>query len=316
MGEYPGVPRSPKSPLHILVVHSEAASAVSSTMQAAHHTVKTAGNLEEASLSLGRERFDLVIAPTGHGDVGPLANAAHRHGVPLWIVGRHEALLELGEEADAVDEFLQFPVVPLVLRRRLALYQERRDFYRRQTQLENLLRENASQDPLTRLPNRHFAMQHLQLQWQLFRRKAIPFCCVLCDLDEFKKSNDSHGQRFGDKVLRSVANVFKSKLRAADLVCRYDGQQFFILCSDTEASGARQLAERLRQCLTHLDLPKEINLTASFSIVQSHASFRSPDHMLKDAEEALAEAKQYGPNQVVSSVSAQALGDPSVSAKP
>ncbi len=298
------MPRSPKTPLHILIVHGEAASAVASTVQAARHTVKTAAHLEEASRFLGRERFDLVIAPVGHGDVAPLTLAAHRHGVPLWIVGTHEALNALGEEATAVDEFLQFPVVPLVLRRRLTLYQERRDFHRRQTQLENLLRENASQDPLTRLPNRHFAMQHLQLQWQLFRRKMIPFCCVLCDLDEFKKSNDDFGQRFGDRILRAVAHVFKSKLRAADLVCRYDGQQFFILCSDTEAEGARQLAERLRRCLTHLDLPKEISLTASFSIVQSDSSFRSPDHMLKEAEEALAEAKKYGPNQVVTSVQA------------
>lgn len=295
------MPRSPKTPLHILVVHGEAASAVSSAVQAARHTVKTAGQMEEAARFLSRERFDLVIAPSGPGDLNPLVSAAHRQGVPLWIVGSHEALSQLGEEAGGVDEFVQFPVVPVVLRRRLTLYQERRDFYRRQTQLENLLRENASQDPLTRLPNRHFAMQHLQLQWQLFRRKMVPFCCILCDLDEFKRSNDDHGQRFGDKILRSVAHVFKSKLRAADLVCRYDGQQFFILCADTEASGARQLAERLRQCLTHLDLPKEVHLTASFSIVQSDNTFRSPDHMLKEAEEALAEAKQYGPNQVVSS---------------
>ncbi|MFN8607074.1 MAG: diguanylate cyclase [Vulcanimicrobiota bacterium] len=289
-----------------MIVHGEAASAVASTVQSARHTVKTAAHMEEALRFLGRERFDLVIAPAGPGDVAPLTMAAHRHGVPLWIVGTHEALEQLGEEAAAVDEFLQFPVVPVVLRRRLALYQERRDFYRRQTQLENLLRENASQDPLTRLPNRHFAMQHLQLQWQLFRRKLIPFCCILCDLDEFKKSNDDYGQRFGDKILRAVAHVFKSKLRAADLVCRYDGQQFFILCSDTEVDGARQLAERLRQCLTHLDLPKEVSLTASFSIVQSDNSFSSPDHMLKEAEEALAEAKTYGPNQVVSSSQAVA----------
>ncbi|MBN9415093.1 MAG: GGDEF domain-containing protein [Candidatus Eremiobacteraeota bacterium] len=295
------MPRSPKTPIHILIVHGEAASAVASVMQAARHTVKTAAHLDEAARWMGREPFDLVIAPTGYGDLGPLAQAAQRHGVPLWAIGTHEALNSLGPESVAIDEFLEYPVVELALRRRLDLYQERRDFYRRQTQLENLLRENASQDPLTRLPNRHFAMQHLQLQWQLFRRKSIPFCCVLCDLDDFKRSNDDHGQRFGDKILRAVAHVFKSKLRAADLVCRYDGQQFFILCSDTEASGARQLAERLRMCLTHLDLPKEINLTASFSIVQSDSSFSSPDHMLKEAEDALAEAKQYGPNQVVSS---------------
>lgn len=293
------MPRSPKTPLHILVVHGESASAVASTVQAARHTVKTVGQMEEAARFLSQERFDLVIAPTGQGNIGPLTSAAQRHGVPLWIVGSHEALSQMGEEAAAVDEFLQSPIVPVVLCRRLALYQERRDFYRRQTQLENLLRENASQDPLTRLPNRHFAMQHLQLQWQLFRRKMVPFCCILCDLDEFKRSNDDHGQRFGDKILRSVAHVFKSKLRAADLVCRYDGQQFFILCADTEAAGARQLAERLRQCLTHLDLPKEVHLTASFSIVQSDSTFHSPDHMLKEAEDALSEAKQYGPNQVV-----------------
>ena len=295
------MPRSPKTPIHILIVHGEAASAVASVMQAARHTVKTAAHLDEAARWMGREPFDLVIAPTGYGDLGPLAQAAQRHGVPLWAIGTHEALNSLGPESVAIDEFLEYPVVELALRRRLDLYQERRDFYRRQTQLENLLRENASQDPLTRLPNRHFAMQHLQLQWQLFRRKSIPFCCVLCDLDDFKRSNDDHGQRFGDKILRAVAHVFKSKLRAADLVCRYDGQQFFILGSDTEASGACQLAERLRMCLTHLDLPKEINLTASFSIVQSDSSFSSPDHMLKEAEDALAEAKQYGPNQVVSS---------------
>lgn len=291
------MPRSPRTALQILIVHCEDAHTISQVAHASGHEVHTAADYQDGIAQLGRQRCHLLIAPL-HQDLGPLSAAARRFGVSLWLVGEAQDFARRESEVSDADDFLQTPVVEVVFRQRLVHFLQGREYQKRQTQLENALRENAALDPLTHLPNRHFAMQNLQLQWQRYRRKVVPFCCILCDLDHFKKSNEAHGQRFGDSLLRSVANLLKEKVRGSDLVCRYDGQEFFILCSDTELAGALQLAERLRTKLASLDLQRGAHVSACFAVVQSDARFRSPDQMLRAAEELLDQAKLNGPNQL------------------
>ena len=291
------VSRSPKAALKLLIVHCEDAHILAEAAHAQRHEIQTVADYEEAASQLGSQRFDILIAPL-NGDPSDLSAAAGRYGVALWLVAQVDQLERLEQDLGGVDDFLQSPVLGRVFRQRLRLYQERCEFRARQTQLENLLRENASIDPLTHLPNRHFAMQNLQLQWQRYRRKFVPFSAILCDLDDFKKTISGHGQRFGDRLLRSVADLFQGKLRASDLICRYDGQEFVILCSDTELPGALQLAERLRLSLTRLEVKPGVSISACFAVVQSHERFRSPDQLLTAAEELLEQAKSRGPNQV------------------
>lgn len=285
--------------MNLLLVHSEEAHGLAQVAQSEHHEVQTAADYDEAILYLGRQRFDLVLVPLTGDSPAALSAAAARYGVPVWVVARPEDLAGRHQEIAGAEDFLQVPVLEMVLRQRLHLHQERVELRKRQVQLENLLRENAALDPLTHLPNRHFAIQNLQLQWQRYRRKAVPFSCILCDLDDFKSSNDIHGQRFGDSVLRTVAGLLKERVRASDLVCRYDGQVFFILCSDTDLGGAHQLAERLRARLAGLEVGRDYTVTACFAVVQSDPQFRTPDQLLKAAEELLSSAKNFGPNQLV-----------------
>jgi diguanylate cyclase (GGDEF)-like protein len=283
--------------MQVLLVHCADAHLIAQVAHSCRHDVYTVGDCAEAMAHMGRQRFDLLIAPLT-GEVAAVMGTARRYGVSLWLVAEAQELTRQEGEIAHADDFLQQPVVEVVLRQRLRLYQELHEYHRRQTQLENTLREKASLDPLTQLPNRHFALQNLQLHWQRYRRKSIPFCCILCDLDDFKKNNDLHGQRFGDSLLRSVAHLLKEKLRGSDLVCRYDGQEFFILCPDTEMSGARLLAERLRAKLVDLDVRKETRVSACFAVVQSDTRFRSADQLLRLAEEMLDNLKRTGPNQV------------------
>lgn len=293
------MPRTAKTPMNLLIVHSPDAHLMAEVAHAERHQVQTAADYDDAIAWLGRQRFDLLLVPLTGASAAELTAAAARYGVPVWAVAAADQLVQCQADLAGAQDFLQVPVVDLVFRQRLRLHQERGELRRRQTQLENLLRENAALDPLTHLPNRHFAIQNLQLQWQRYRRKAVPFSCILCDLDEFKKSNDAHGQRFGDSVLRTVGTLLKERVRASDLVCRYDGQEFFILCSDTDLKGASLLAERLRARMASLDVGKDFSVSACFAVVQSDACFRTADQLLRAAEDLLASAKGFGPNQLV-----------------
>lgn len=292
------MPRSPKTALNILLVHCQDAHTIAEVAYASHHHVRSAADYEEALALLGHQRVDLLIAPL-QPDVAALLERARRYGVPLWLVAEAHELNAPDLEPGPNDEFLQRPVVEIVLRQRLRIYLERREFRKRQTHLENLLRENASLDPLTNMPNRHFALQNMRLQWQRYRRKGMVFCCILCDLDDFKKYNDAYGQSFGDNVLKTVAQLLKAHVRGADVVCRYEGQEFCVVCSHAELAGAVQLAQRLRARLADLELAHEVSISASFAVVQSEPRFRSPDQMLRAAEETLARAKSAGFNQLL-----------------
>lgn len=270
--------------------------------QASHHSVQTAADCADAMIQLGRQPFDLVLTPL-QPELPTLGACANRYGVALWLLAGAEEMRSHAEELAVADDFLQTPLLEVVFSRRLQHFAERQEFTRRQTQLENLLRENASLDPLTQLPNRYFAVQSLQLHWQGFRRKSITFSCILLDLDDFKANNDRYGQRFGDRLLKAVGAILKERMRASDLACRYEGQQFFILCSDTDLEGALHLAERLRARLNNLELtPRaEVSISACFAVVESEQRFRTPDQMLKAAEDLIQSAKALGANQLLTS---------------
>lgn len=294
--------RSPKKNLQILLVHSPDAHAMAQSAQASHYGIKTAADCADAAVQLSRQPFDLVLAPL-QPELPMLSACANRYGVALWLVASADEMQNHLDEVAGVDDFLQTPLLEVVFLRRLQHFAERQEFSQRQTQLENLLRENASLDPLTQLPNRYFAIQSLQLLWQGFRRKSITFSCILLDLDDFKKNNDTYGQRFGDKLLKAVGLMLKERMRASDLACRYEGQQFFILCSDTALDGALHLAERLRARLGNLELtpPVEVSISACFAVVESEQRFRTPDQMLKAAEDLIQSGKSIGPNQLMTS---------------
>ena len=109
------------------------------------------------------------------------------------------------------------------------------------------VRTAASTDALTGLLN-HGAMQ-VRVREEIARaaRDSQPLCCVLIDLDDFKRVNDELGHPAGDALLRRVADALRAEVRPYDQVARYGGDEFVLVLPGTEAPTARAIAERVRQ---------------------------------------------------------------------
>ncbi len=164
------------------------------------------------------------------------------------------------------------------------------------------LREKASKDLLTMLPNRAAIMATLQNEIARCHRDRRSVGVALLDIDHFKKVNDTHGHFAGDAVLRETAARLKSSIRAYDQVGRYGGEEFLVVLPNCDMEQARNQADRMRQRLQEdkilADAGTEIPVTASFGVTISDLTDRNPDIFVRVADEALYKAKANGRNRV------------------
>lgn len=161
--------------------------------------------------------------------------------------------------------------------------------------------DQSTRDPLTGLANRGSVLAEFQNRFGLSLRYDRPLAVVVCDLDYFKKVNDTHGHGAGDFVLRSFGEQLLSVLREADLAGRIGGEEFIIMLPETDLSGARPFAERLRKAIATMPvvLPSgNLNITCSLGISERTASDLDAGQLLARADAALYEAKASGRNRV------------------
>ena len=162
------------------------------------------------------------------------------------------------------------------------------------------LYERATTDQLTQICNRaQFDRAHKNfIDIHLLRDAACSL--IICDIDQFKKVNDTFGHLAGDDVLRLFAKLLSENCRRTDLVARYGGEEFVILCGECNLSVAATRAESIRNQLEQLRLPMlhGKQLTASFGVAE-HQSNETACAMLHRADKALLSAKESGRNQVV-----------------
>ena len=165
---------------------------------------------------------------------------------------------------------------------------------------EKLLRL-ATTDELTTLVNRREAMKRLTEQWRIVDRTGAPLSCIALDIDHFKKFNDTWGHAFGDTVLKEMARVLRTSLRAGSVPCRMGGEEFLVLCPETTEPEATKAAERLRAAVEHNQIPlndQKVQVTVSLGVAGRTAQMQAPDDMLKAADDALYAAKRSGRNRV------------------
>jgi diguanylate cyclase (GGDEF)-like protein len=161
----------------------------------------------------------------------------------------------------------------------------------------------ATIDSLTGLHLRDYFFRRFEEEYTRAKRYAGAFSILMLDLDGFKEINDRQGHLAGDRYLRALGVAIKERMRGADLACRYGGDEFCILLPETDLSGARPIAERLRQALAHLMVDVDggvLRTTVSIGI----ASY--PEHdtgdikgLLLRADQALYKAKSAGRDRVV-----------------
>lgn len=155
----------------------------------------------------------------------------------------------------------------------------------------------SSTDRLTGIANRLHLDTVLEREFSRGERQSKPFSIILLDIDHFKSVNDTYGHPVGDTVLVEVSKALKSHLRSYDLVGRWGGEEFLVICSDTTVDDASIVAEKLRAVLAAHPIAVTGPKTASFGVTTYRTGDAIAD-MIRRADEALYRAKQGGRNKV------------------
>ncbi|MCB5161229.1 GGDEF domain-containing protein [Marinomonas algarum] len=170
--------------------------------------------------------------------------------------------------------------------------------------LRSLLQEKLAQamtDSLTDLPNRTAYQDAILPLCKFMQKTKKPLCLAVCDIDFFKKVNDTWGHQAGDKVLRLVPKQIKNALAKEDLMFRYGGEEFVIVFPNTALKDAEARAEAVRRTVfeTPFNMQGEpINISVSIGITQLMPQ-ESPEALFSRADKQLYLAKESGRNKVV-----------------
>jgi diguanylate cyclase (GGDEF)-like protein len=168
--------------------------------------------------------------------------------------------------------------------------------------LRETLRAQSIRDELTGLFNRRFFEEALERETRRALRLDRPLSLLLFDIDHFKRFNDTWGHEAGDAVLREVGTLVRTMFRTEDVGCRYGGEEFVLILSDTDLEGGRLRAEELREAVQLLrvrhngQLLDTITLSIGLSTTAEHGATGAS--LLAAADHALYGAKRAGRNRV------------------
>ncbi len=160
------------------------------------------------------------------------------------------------------------------------------------------LREHAQVDGLTGLANREKLDLELARALALADRTGQQMAVAMIDLDHFKAINDNYGHLLGDRVLLALGERLAGSVRAIDLVGRWGGEEFLLLCPGTDRDGAVAVAEKIRAAVAAEPFAEGISLTVSLGVAVSAGS-EPPESVIDRADRALYAAKDAGRNRVV-----------------
>ena len=171
---------------------------------------------------------------------------------------------------------------------------------------ERKLEELSTLDSLTGIANRRFFEESLEKEWRRCVRERSSLAIIFFDIDHFKQHNDHYGHLAGDECLKAVANTIASAgERPGDVTARYGGEEFVLILPATDSTGAKAVAEHIRQNVLALGIEHEhqaasryLTISAGVASVVPTRSME-PAELLDRADKALYRAKVAGRNQVV-----------------
>ncbi len=179
------------------------------------------------------------------------------------------------------------------------------ELYQQLQQANQELQRLASSDGLTQVANRRCFDEYLNSEWQRLDREQLPLSMILCDVDYFKRYNDTYGHLAGDDVLRQVAKaIAKAVKRPADLVARYGGEEFAVILPYTDVEGAIAVAREIQLNVNALQISHSgsqvspfITLSLGVATTVPHSRAVSTT-LVKAADQELYRAKAQGRNCV------------------
>ncbi len=165
--------------------------------------------------------------------------------------------------------------------------------------LRNLLHNQSIHDALTGLYNRRFLDEFLMKQLFYAQRQKSTLAVIMFDLDDFKKINDTHGHEVGDIILEKLGHLMTHMTRAADVICRYGGEEFVCILQNCSLILAKKRAEEFRREIQHITkgpFPPEVTISLGISMYPADGAMAN--ELIEKADKALYESKKTGKNKV------------------
>ncbi len=252
-----------------------------------------------------RAVLDVKPVVLGRGSASDMVLASEsvsrRHAVVEWVVDRHY-IVDLGSTNGLAVNDKRGPRHALKDGDRIALGDVVMK-YLSSSNLEaachDLLQQLVTHDGLTGLLNRNQFDLELRAAAEHARATGMPLSLVLFDVDHFKAVNDQHGHMAGDAVLTRLANSLRPLVAAGCFLARVGGEEFALLCPETEAQQAQRYAEAFRVVVERLRTmvdSRELKVTISLGVAVSVEGDASPQRLYEAADERLYAAKNDGRN--------------------
>jgi polar amino acid transport system substrate-binding protein len=262
--------------------------------------LKIAGKIsEELKLSIAVIKEDRTLLNILQKTVNNITNEMHREIFSKWVPIKYQKGIdyELVWKISIAAIFLIILVVywnRKIIQANNLLKQAQKDIEEKNKELERL----AITDKLTNLYNRRKLDELLHNEINRCERFNHTFGVAILDIDHFKKVNDTFGHQTGDKVLIEISNILKTHIRKTDYVGRFGGEEFVIICPESQKEGIYNLIENIRLDITKHTFKDIGKITTSFGIAILKEK-DSVESLLKRADVALYEAKNSGRNRVV-----------------
>jgi diguanylate cyclase (GGDEF)-like protein len=163
--------------------------------------------------------------------------------------------------------------------------------------LENM----ALTDGLTGLYNRRYFDMFYENIFNQSSRYGIPLTLIMCDIDHFKKINDTYGHDKGDVVLKEISDILKTNTRKTDIASRFGGEEFMLCLPSTEITSALDVARKIKQMVLKVKTKDIKKVTISMGVTFYRKEFENnPKGLLKRLDDLLYEAKKRGRNRIIS----------------
>ncbi len=239
--------------------------------------------------------------------------AAETYMIIMTAQEGNQQLMEAFESG--IDDYVVKPINHGILNARLkaatriVALQERAARHREEVRrtinelgiLSRQMHTMALEDQLTKLPNRRCGLEYFDKEWSRSTRNQESLLCMIMDIDHFKNVNDTYGHDAGDVVLQSTAAVMKAAMRDSDVVCRFGGEEFLVICPGADVEVAKIVGNRVRKAIQDnvMDTAEfKGNVTISIGVAVRNDHHTSPKDLIKEADEALYAAKEAGRNMV------------------
>jgi polar amino acid transport system substrate-binding protein len=266
------------------------------------YNLKVAGTLEESiALAAAVRKGDTRLRSVLEKSLNSIPQDARDRIVDRWLA------VSLDEPFDYTLLWRITAVIIVIVVVIVAWTRKVHSYNKQITEANRLLEEKNRElehlsvtNQLTGLFNRNKLDAELEKEFGRYSRYGRPFSLILGDIDGFKEVNDTLGHQTGDEVLRLIGRLIRDRVRTADIPGRWGGEEFLVICPETDEAGALLLAEEIREAVEADPFEIDQQVTMSFGVTEVGPEL-DVESMVRSTDERLYLAKEYGKNRIVGS---------------